>query len=771
LSRHRSASARPSVVLRRWLHAPKVRWLAVVSTVLVLLGIGEYRTGPDALAGVPTSNTAVTVDDSRPGSIMSVSPLRSLAPEIEAVSARSVRVVYRSTEARTGSLTSVSGSVYVPKGTAPQGGWPVVAIGHGGSGIDEDCAPSLSTTLLGEAPLVATLLHRGYAVSLTDYQGLGVPDTVHGYLDAATAGRNVIDSVRALRGIFPNVSTQWATIGTGQGGGAAWAADQQAAGYAADLELVGAIALSPTTDASGLVDSAHNGTLTVSQRTTLLWSLASLSRLHPELDLDDYRRGVAARQWDALTACSGALVHKGTVAARNLGPRDLAPSTDESADALRALMREFAITDQPLTAPLSVVLDADATAVEHRWTMNSINHACIAGGTIAWRLQRGGDGAITPPDQIDWLAERFAGKPAANLCSSGSVSGPAAGMVLHTEDIPDVSATLPPGSHAARVLYGSTRADTGAATVVSGTVFAPAGTPPPGGWPVIAYGHGTTGIYEQCAPSLSSTLLLQAPAVGGLLQAGFAVAFADYEGLGAPGIHPYLDSRTAGLNVIDSVRALRATFPDVSERWAAIGHSQGGAAVWAADEQAGTYAPELDLVGAVAVAPAADVTGIVDKAVDGTLTPEQLATLQTLLTSMERVYPDFDADDFRRGTAVGNWGLVGPCVASIPESVQTGEMASAPTQAVNQLSWILQRWALPQRQLSAPLSIVYGTADQYVDEQWTTDAITRACALGDSMNFRLQPEKGHADLDWIGQLYWLRDRFQGMPITSDCPAP
>lgn len=748
-----------------------MRWLAALSIVLVLLGVGEYRTGPDALAGVPTSSTAVTVDDSKPGSIVSVSPLRSLAPEIEAVSARSVRVVYRSTDGRTGSLTSVSGSVFVPKGTAPQGGWRTVAIGHGGSGIDEDCAPSLSRTLLGEAPLVATLLQRGYAVAVTDYQGLGLPGTAHGYLDATTAGRNVIDSVRALRGVVPNVSARWATIGTAQGGGAAWAADQQAIEYAADLELVGAIALSPITDASGLVDRAQNGTLTAGQRTTLLWSLASLSRLHPELDLDDYRRGVAARQWDALTACSGALVHKGTIAARKLGPRDLAPSTDESADALRVLMREFAITDQPLTAPLSVVYEADDTAVDHRWTMNSINRACIAGGTVAWRLQHDDDrGGVIPPGQIDWLTDRFAGKPAVNLCRSGSVSSPGAGTVVHTEDIPDVAATLPRGSHAARVLYGSTRGDTGAATVVSATVFAPAGTPPPDGWPVIAYGHGTTGIYEQCAPSLSSTLLSQAPAVGGLLQAGYAVAFADYEGLGAPGVHPYLDSRTAGLNVIDAVRALRATFPDVSPRWAAIGHSQGAAAVWAADEQAGTYAPELDLVGAVAVAPAADVTGIVDKAIGGTLTPEQLATLETILTSMERVYPEFDADDFRRATAIENWGFVGPCVASVPNSVQTTEMASAPPQAADQLRGMLQRWALPQRQLSAPLSIVYGTADQYVDDQWTTDAITRACALGDSMNVRLQPEKGHTDLDWIGQLYWLRDRFQGVPITSDCRA-
>jgi hypothetical protein len=668
--------------------------------------------------------------------------------------------------------------VFLPNGAAPQGGWPVIAIGHDGSGVDEDCAPSLSSTLLGEAPLVAALLKRGYAVTVTDYQGLGVQGSVHGYLDATTAGRNIIDSIRALRGTFRNVSARWAAFGTAEGGGAAWAADQQAAGYAGELDLVGAVALSPTTDASDLVDGAQNGTLTAGERTTLLWSLASLARLHPALNLDDYRHGVAARQWSALTACSGALVHQGNIAAKNLDARDLAPSTPEAADALRVLMREFAVTGQPLTAPLSVVYEADNASTEHRSTTDAINRTCVAGGSIAWRVQRGEERRdASQSDQIAWLAERFAGTPVANYCRSGSVSAPGAGSVISTEDIPVVSAALPPGSRAARVLYASTRGDTGAATVVSGTVFAPSGPPPPGGWPVVAYGHGTTGLDEDCGPSLSSSLLLQVPVVTGLLQLGYAVAFSDYEGLGAPGVHRYLDSRTAGLNVIDSVRALRATFPDISPEWAGIGYSQGAAAVWAADEQASTYAPELDLVGAVALAPPADVSGIVDKVMQGTLTTEQVAALQMIESSIGRMQPGFNVDDFRRGSAVGSWDLLGSCNRSLlPDravalaQLQMSDLVPATPQAADQLRWQLQRWALPQRQLSAPLSVVYGTADPYIDSQWTTDAITRACALGDVMNIRLQAEKSHADLDWVGQLYWLRDRFQGVPITNDCPA-
>ena len=103
---------------------------------------------------------------------------------------------------------------------------------------------------------------------------------------------------------------------------------------------------------------------------------------------------------------------------------------------------------------------------------------------------------------------------------------------------------------------------------------------------MIALGHGTTGIDEPCAPSLSESLLGLSTPVAGFVLNGYAVALPDYQGLGSAGVHPYTDARTAGLNMIDSVRALRHTFKNVSNRWAAVGGSQGGGAAWAADEQA-----------------------------------------------------------------------------------------------------------------------------------------------------------------------------------------
>jgi hypothetical protein len=328
----------------------------------------------------------------------------------------------------------------------------------------------------------------------------------------------------------------------------------------------------------------------------------------------------------------------------------------------------------------------------------------------------------------------------------------------------------------ARVVYRSTNGDTGAPTVVSGAVFVPISPAPPGGWPVVALAHGTTGIQEPCAPSLSDSLLDHVDAVIGFIRKGYAVALADYQGLGSPGVHPYLDARTAARNVIDSVRALRHTFPDVSTRWAAFGGSQGGGAAWAANEQAATYAPELALVGAVANAPAADVAGMVDKAAAGTLTFDQRAAYQAIVESLLRLHPDLNRADYGHGAAAEYWDILASCSGAKVLDRYRAMTALAPADlvpsspaAADRIRELLRAWALPQQPLSAPLSVAYGAHDTYIDAAWTTDAILRACALGGTIVWDLQPDTGHGDVDIANQFTWMADRFAGLPPPNQCP--
>ena len=59
----------------------------------------------------------------------------------------------------------------------------------------------------------------------------------------------------------------------------------------------------------------------------------------------------------------------------------------------------------------------------------------------------------------------------------------------------------PGGGNAFRILYRSTN-PSGEPIAVSGAIFIPPGAPPAGGRNVIAWAHPTSGVVEDCAPSL-----------------------------------------------------------------------------------------------------------------------------------------------------------------------------------------------------------------------------------------------------------------------------
>jgi fermentation-respiration switch protein FrsA (DUF1100 family) len=161
-----------------------------------------------------------------------------------------------------------------------------------------------------------------------------------------------------------------------------------------------------------------------------------------------------------------------------------------------------------------------------------------------------------------------------------------------------------------RVLYRSTSA-TGEPTVVSGAVLVPrsrAVRPRP----LVGYAIGTHGLGDHIAPSklLGRGLEWEAGLMAMVLARGWAVAVADYQGLGTPGDHPYMVGRALGPNVLDAMRAARALDPDqlpAEGPAAIIGYSEGGAsAAWAAQLQP-TYAPDVPLAAVAAGAAAADV--------------------------------------------------------------------------------------------------------------------------------------------------------------------
>jgi pimeloyl-ACP methyl ester carboxylesterase len=146
--------------------------------------------------------------------------------------------------------------------------------------------------------------------------------------------------------------------------------------------------------------------------------------------------------------------------------------------------------------------------------------------------------------------------------------------------------------------------------VVSGTVAVPKSTPPDGGWPVISWAHGTTGYADTCAPSADTAdglvhdyVSVVNPSLDSWVARGYAVVQSDYQGLGTPGGHPYVDGISEANTVTDIVRAARDLDPDIGAQWVAIGHSQGGQAALFTAQDAQRRDTELDLLGVVSIAP------------------------------------------------------------------------------------------------------------------------------------------------------------------------
>lgn len=376
-----------------------------------------------------------------------------------------------------------------------------------------------------------------------------------------------------------------------------------------------------------------------------------------------------------------------------------------------------------------------------------------------------------------WFYDRIApsaGPP--EPVPSAQLSGSGPGALIKATTLPGVMRKWDGRNmQAARILYRSTSGDDQKPTVVSGAVFIPEGDAPDGGWPVVSLGHATLGIDPPCAPSLYPDLLGFLRYARVFVELGYAVALADFQGLGAEGVHPYTDSRTAGLNMIDAVRALQKTVPDISNRWVAVGYSQGAGAAWAANEQAKGYAPELNLLGALAASPGADLVGLVDKATDGTLTSEQRGVMQAIIESLARLHPDVNRDDFRTAGAKHYWNILSDCTPAgvykrgqAINGVGPRDFAPRTPEAANQLRELLRKWALPQKPLTAPLYVYYGGKDPYIDAAWTKAAVERACAQGGTITIRYETDGGHTPSDALEVIRWMTDRFEGKPVQNDC---
>jgi hypothetical protein len=370
------------------------------------------------------------------------------------------------------------------------------------------------------------------------------------------------------------------------------------------------------------------------------------------------------------------------------------------------------------------------------------------------------------------LAVPASAGPAVPTSPRGGAFG-APGTLLAAQPVTNLDPSLVAlGAHEWRVWYTSRSGLNNRPVIVSGMVIEPAGSAPAGGWPVIAWAHGTTGVADDCAPSATSNLAGQLGGVLPLLQQGFLITATDYEGLGTPGPHPYLVPTSEGRSVIDSVRAARDLVPNTSTRWAVFGASQGGQAAWATDELARTWGRGLDFLGAAAAAPAADIAPVTALVPNG-LSQSDLGLYPLVLYGLKLQHPRLRYSDYLSGQALAEAPLIPVTCAteqvfgSLPAADYTPRSAAA----LRLVHRYLEENALPQRRASGPLFVAQGTADNIVLPAWNDAAVADACRIGDVVQYTKYAGAAHPALPAaeVDVVTWLDSRFAGAPAPDNCP--
>ncbi|WP_284750574.1 alpha/beta fold hydrolase [Amycolatopsis sp. RTGN1] len=332
-----------------------------------------------------------------------------------------------------------------------------------------------------------------------------------------------------------------------------------------------------------------------------------------------------------------------------------------------------------------------------------------------------------------------------------------------------------------RIMYRST--DThGSPIAVTGTVLTPRSAWHGAGVrPIVSYAVGTQGEGDDCAPSkaLAAGFEYEGPFIAGLLARGYGVVVTDYEGLGTPGDHTYVNRASEGHAVLDAIRAAQrlpeAGLPDDGPV-AIAGYSQGGGASAAAAELQPGYAPELKLKGAYAGAVPADL-GEVAKNLDGHYA---VGFLGFALVSMNYAYPELNIPALlnARGKQLFEQVRTECTVEAIAAHAFT-QSSTLTTDGRSLTAYLGEepyRTRVAEQKIgtlkpTAPVLIVHSALDDIVPYAQDRDLGRTWCGKGVKVRFSttLVPTHVLAAVRAYPEAFaWLEARFAGLPALSNC---
>lgn len=325
------------------------------------------------------------------------------------------------------------------------------------------------------------------------------------------------------------------------------------------------------------------------------------------------------------------------------------------------------------------------------------------------------------------------------------------GVVLAEEPLPDAF-SVPGAAKAVRILYTARDGiDDKSVVPVSAAVFLPRGTPPEGGWPVMAWAHGTTGIADICAPSARPRGERDSHYITSWLDAGFAVVASDYQGLGTPGIHPYSNYRASSYSVLDSARAI---IGDARYRAAnaviLAGQSQGAGVVVAAAGYAPAYAPELKLRGVVATGAPNLSRDAIESGLASSATDVMVTGAYAMIGyELTRTHAGLDADAVFTEAGREIEAMVGS--ACLPDLMKAAAAKRLDPLKAFRPGMLKRLWdtdidlrSFPTLDLAPPVFFGIGAADTAALPMTTLTLVNDLCSRGNVVEAHIYKDKDHS---------------------------
>jgi pimeloyl-ACP methyl ester carboxylesterase len=283
------------------------------------------------------------------------------------------------------------------------------------------------------------------------------------------------------------------------------------------------------------------------------------------------------------------------------------------------------------------------------------------------------------------------------------------------------------------------------------------------------------GQADKCAPSKSIGDNLP-PYGGQQVEAEAVLVATDYEGLGTPGEPTYLVGLAEGRAILDSVRAA-SQLPGAGAPGPVVlaGVSQGGGAVLWAAQVARAYAPELDLRGVVAIAPAAELPTILGHLGE----PPYNAYLGNLLLASDGLQAGY-GDGFNPASYLTSGALED--LTNVAKECADATIARWSRQPMNKIlardplsipsvAQVIAENSPGGSDPGVPVFLAQGAKDAEIPPVVSEQLHARYCKLGTTTVRHLYPNADHEsviDAAMKDVLQWIADRDQGKSAPSDC---